>query len=76
MQTDVAETIFESVKALSLEKQKEILRQVEALTESNTPTIWKKIRARAKNIPDDVWGQMPEDGSEQHDHYLYGVPKK
>lgn len=76
MQTDVAETIFERVKALPLEKQKEILRQVEALTESNPPTIWEKIRARAKNIPDDVWEKMPEDGSEQHDHYLYGVPKK
>ncbi len=76
MQTDVAETIFERVKVLPLEKQKEILNQIEIIEKETPPTIWQKIRARAENIPDEVWDKMPSDGAEQHDHYIHGVPKK
>lgn len=76
MQTDVAEMIFERVKVLPLEKQKEILHQIETIEKETLLTIWQKIRARSENIPDEVWDEMPSDGAEQHDHYLYGVPKK
>ena len=76
MQTDVAEIIFERVKVLPLEKQKEILHQIETIEKETPLTIWQKIRARSENIPDEVWDEMPSDGAEQHDHYLYGVPKK
>lgn len=76
MQTDVAQMIFERVKVLPIEKQKEILDQIESIEKETAPTIWQKIRARSEKIPDEVWEEMPKDGSEQHDHYLYGVPKK
>jgi len=76
MQTDDAETIYEKVKVLPSEQQREILHHVEVLEQKTEPTIWQKIRARAKKIPDEVWEEMPHDGAEQHDHYLYGVPKK
>lgn len=76
MQNDVAEIIFERVKGLPLEKQQEILHQIEAIEKEKPATIWQKIRARAEKVPDEVWEEMPRDGSEQHDHYLYGVPKK
>ncbi len=77
MQTDVAEKIYERVKILPLEKQVEILQQIESIEEKQTPlTIWQKIRARTEKIPDEVWEEMPKDGSQQHDHYLYGTPKK
>jgi hypothetical protein len=77
MQTDVADKIYERVKILPIEKQKEILHQIESIEEKQTPlTIWQKIRARTEKIPDEVWEEMPKDGSQQHDHYLYGTPKK
>jgi hypothetical protein len=76
MQTDVAEIIFERVKILPIEKQREILHQVEILENEKSDSIWQKIRARAKNVPEEVWDEMPKDGSEQHDHYLYGADKK
>ncbi len=76
MQTDVAEKIYERVKILPIEKQKEILHQIESIEKETPLTIWQKIRARSENIPDEVWEEMPKDGSEQHDHYLYGTPKK
>jgi hypothetical protein len=76
MQTDVAEAIYERVKVLPIEKQKEILHQIESIEKETSLTIWQKIRARSEKIPDEVWEEMPKDGSEQHDHYLYGAPKK
>ena len=76
MQIDVAEIIFERVKVLPIEKQREILHQVELAENEPSSSIWQKIRLRAENIPEKVWEEMPKDGSEQHDHYLYGVPKK
>jgi len=76
MQTDVAETIYERVKGLPLEKQEEILHQIELYEQNGSSTIWEKIRARAENIPDEVWDQLPVDGSDQHDHYISGSPKK
>lgn len=28
------------------------------------------------DVPREVWDRLPEDGSYQHDHYLYGWPKR
>ncbi len=28
------------------------------------------------DMPDEVWKNIPRDGSENLDHYLYGAPKK
>lgn len=36
-----------------------------------TPTIWEKLLAVAGTVTD-----MPEDAAAQHDHYLYGTPKR
>ena len=29
----------------------------------------------ARGVPDESWAQLPEDLSENHDFYLYAVPK-
>ncbi|MEJ7714068.1 MAG: hypothetical protein WKF84_30525 [Pyrinomonadaceae bacterium] len=29
-----------------------------------------------KDVPREVIDQLPIDGAENHDHYLYGAPKK
>ena len=76
MQTDIAKTIYQRVKGLPIEKQQDILRHVEDMEETPPPTIWQKIRARAERVPTKIWDEMPNDGSEQHDHHLYGTPKK
>ena len=28
------------------------------------------------DVPDDVMQQLPKDGASEHDHYIYGLPKK
>lgn len=78
MSTEV-EQIIEKVRQLTPEQQREIRRFVEGIgpdLESSRKTIWEKIREHAKEVPDEVWEQMPVDGAEQHDHYLYGTPKR
>lgn len=51
-----------------------------SLREEETPvsrrTIWEKMRESADRIPAEEWEKMPTDGAFQHDHYLYGTPKR
>jgi hypothetical protein len=75
MQIDIAETIYERVKELPLEKQREVLRQIENLSDKKPLTIWEKIRMRSERIPDEMWAEMLRDGSEHHDRYINGVAK-
>lgn len=49
----------------------------EALT---SPSARRPLAARIceiwANIPDDARAKLPTDGASQHDHYIYGVPKR
>jgi Arc/MetJ-type ribon-helix-helix transcriptional regulator len=38
--------------------------------------IWERILERTAAIPDEEWDKVPTDLAEQHDHYLYGTPKR
>jgi hypothetical protein len=38
--------------------------------------IWEMVEELLKDIPDEDIARMPTDGSEQHDHYIYGTPKR
>ena len=34
------------------------------------------IRENMEDVPPEIMARMPEDGASQHDHYIYGWPKK
>ncbi len=38
--------------------------------------IWEEFEDIAASIPDEEWAKLPVDGAEQHDHYIYGTPKR
>ena len=38
--------------------------------------FWEVITERMKNVPDEVFDRLPEDGASQVDHYIYGHPKR
>lgn len=40
------------------------------------PSLIERIRARANALPQEVLDRLPEDGASQHDHYIYGTPKR
>jgi hypothetical protein len=45
-----------------------------------SPTVKQPLSARIREIwadmPDSVRARLPADGASQHDHYIYGVPKR
>ncbi|MEO6051076.1 MAG: hypothetical protein ABIP78_07060 [Pyrinomonadaceae bacterium] len=79
MQTNVAETIFDIVKVFPKTKQERVLNFVIDLKDesnSNLRTLLTEIEKRGKRILDEVWEEVPTDGSLNHDHYLYGAKKR
>jgi Arc/MetJ-type ribon-helix-helix transcriptional regulator len=38
--------------------------------------IWERVLERTAEIPEEEWAKLPTDLAEQHDHYLYGSPKR
>jgi Arc/MetJ-type ribon-helix-helix transcriptional regulator len=38
--------------------------------------IWEEILELTAAVPDEEWDKLPVDGAEQHDHYIYGTPKR
>lgn len=34
------------------------------------------VVGRMRNVPPEIMATMPKDGASQHDHYIYGWPKK
>jgi plasmid stability protein len=34
------------------------------------------VLGRMRNVPPEIMATMPKDGGSQHDHYIYGWPKK
>jgi hypothetical protein len=40
------------------------------------PPIWEALIDASLDIPDDELDRLPTDGATQHDHYIYGTPKR
>lgn len=81
MQSDIAQEIYRKVSTLSVEQQQDVLRLVDSklrpqLKSDDTRPIWEIITEISSQVPDEIWATLPTDGSVNHDHYLYGAPKK
>jgi predicted DNA-binding antitoxin AbrB/MazE fold protein len=40
------------------------------------PPIWEQILALTRDLPPEAFEGLPTDGASQHDHYIYGTPKR
>jgi excisionase family DNA binding protein len=38
--------------------------------------IWEVFDEIMREVPEDELNRLPADGAEQHDHYVYGLPKR
>ncbi|MDX6384712.1 MAG: hypothetical protein QOK48_2285 [Blastocatellia bacterium] len=84
MAANLENTIQEKVKALPPEKQQRVLSMVEELLSETEVTqggvvarlLWEIAEEISSQVPLEEWAKLPTDGAEQHDHYLYGSPKK
>lgn len=45
-------------------------------TKKHTRHISQIIMERMKALPPEVFERLPKDGASEHDHYLYGSPKR
>ncbi len=74
----VEQQIVEKIQTLSDEEREQVLRYVEeVLSKRNRKqTLGEKIKKITVDVPEEVWERIPSDGSQQHDHYIYGTPKK
>ncbi len=91
MNQTIEQQVMEMIRVLPEEKQREVLAYAKQISEngaaentSNAESPEKPPRRKAieiieelrKNLPKDVWEGYPTDGSLNHDHYLYGAPKR
>jgi hypothetical protein len=40
------------------------------------PTVWEIFEGIWGNIPEEEFEKLPKDGALEHDHYIYGTPKR
>lgn len=38
--------------------------------------FWKSFTRQVHALPDETFERLPKDGASEHDHYLYGAPKR
>jgi Arc/MetJ-type ribon-helix-helix transcriptional regulator len=38
--------------------------------------IWEVFQELSADVPEEDWDKLPTDLAEQHDHYIYGTPKR
>jgi hypothetical protein len=38
--------------------------------------IWKVAQELMADAPPDIIDNLPTDGASQHDHYIYGIPRR
>jgi plasmid stability protein len=65
-----------AAEGLSLEAWLQKLASVEPAAERPLQTAAEIVLAHMRNVPPEVMATMPEDGASEHDHYIYGWPKR
>jgi Arc/MetJ-type ribon-helix-helix transcriptional regulator len=71
-----AEAIAEAWRKYVERRQQE---QAPAATQAAAPAhkpIWEVADELRRSIPAEEWANLPVDGAAQHDHYIYGTPKR
>lgn len=84
MSANLEQAILEKIQALTDEKQQEVLALVDEMLKAeqqaqlprNARPIWEIIEEISNQAPPGTWDSVPSDGSVNHDHYLYGAPKR
>lgn len=80
MSATLQHIIQEQIRALSEEEMRQVLNFVNGLRKEKATSQAKPISAIFEDLSSEIsldeWRELPSDGAENHDHYLYGAPKK
>ena len=84
--TDLLQKALDRVQALPEDEQDRVARLMldaaEAVHKDNGEgaveqrPIWEVIPEMMKDVPEEELDKLPSDGAAEHDHYIYGTPKK
>ena len=69
----------ELCKAAGLDSGADLVAEAQTgriVLEAARAPIWERILALTADAPPDELAKVPTDGASQHDHYLYGTPKR
>jgi Arc/MetJ-type ribon-helix-helix transcriptional regulator len=72
----VDEAIAEAWRSYQLGRDRGQAGQGEVAPAPAHRPIWEEIEEITASIPDEEFLKLPVDGAEQHDHYIYGTPKR
>jgi hypothetical protein len=76
---NIEQQIIEKVRILPDAKKAKVLEYVEEIGEQKElklPKYLQRIEEMRAKLPKDAFDGYPTDGSLNHDHYLYGSPKR
>ncbi len=85
MNPTIEQQLIKVIRVLAEDKQQKILEYAEQISHSETadngePPKKRKFLERIEEImselPKEAYEGYPTDGSLNHDHYLYGAPKR
>jgi len=80
MSVNLQNSIQEQVQVLSDDEMRQVLTLVNGLRDVKKSDQTKPISAIFEDLSSEPslaeWSELPSDGAENHDHYLYGAPKK
>jgi LmbE family N-acetylglucosaminyl deacetylase len=65
-----------AAEGLSVEEWIQKLAEPNPIAERPLQTAAEIILSSMRDIPPEIMATMPTDGASQHDHYIYGWPKK
>ena len=74
--TEAASLLLQRLKQEQAQAMPEKTAANEEPTALPRKPIWERILERSAAIPDEEWEKLPVNGAEQHDHYIYGTPKR
>lgn len=64
--------VLKPEKPLPLREHQKVMVTVE----DGQKSLGQRIVARARALPPETLERLPADGASQHDHYIYGTPKR
>ena len=69
------EVIRKALDALDAKEQQETPQLAKGKKRPVTP-VWQRFQDAARSISEKELASLPPDGASEHDHYLYGIPKR
>ena len=69
------EVIRKALDALDAQEQPKVLPPGKDKKRPTLP-VWQRFHNAARSLPEEELVALPPDGASEHDHYVYGIPKR